>query len=575
MNIINSIKRSLWAFGAMSLVLSVASCDDDKDEYVLSGLEASELSAHTGVLELNVDDINEMALILTYDQSSNVVLTGVEGTLAESSVGVYTIEFSNSSDFENVYSDESDKTVVPYTVVKLNIICNALDMNVGEKQSLFVRLVSQYGVNTEAKYSNVLEFEVTPFYIDMTKGQLLDKDKIETGVYLYSPQEDGEYYGFVGCSAWYNFYFQTGDYTLWGSKSDWTAFSMYPTGLNTWFPGPEGCYYAKLSTKSYEWSATYIPTLESEEVTLSTVKYNRKVNQWTVVLTTTTANQSFSLKCDSALLYNMNTGTDDAAAKVTAVSFGSSADGVASFNSSDGGQFTAPGDAGTYTLVLDLNDFNNLKYSIVEGEVVIEEEEELPEQLYVLGLNDLYDFSVILPLTSEEDTLYSGIFVSETCSWGYYFGTEVDNWTDLYKLSSDSVLELNSNGTALTLPGEDAAGTFYAEVSLKSTTSYSVREISEIYLAGLDDEWTFMKPLTQTEPGVFSGSYSYEKGICTYGIFCYAFADDWDTQIGNGCKIGGGNYDISSLGLEAGKTYTFTFNLNDGTISIVEATTAD
>lgn len=60
-------------------------------------------------------------------------------------------------------------------------------------------------------YSNIVKVSVTPYTIDMGMGYILNTDKEETGVVLYSDASDGDYKGFMGLTPWYNFYLKEGN----------------------------------------------------------------------------------------------------------------------------------------------------------------------------------------------------------------------------------------------------------------------------------------------------------------------------------------------------------------------------
>lgn len=63
------------------------------------------------------------------------------------------------------------------------------------------------GSNLDAAYSNVCQVKVTPYLIDMSYINILDKDtKEQTLTYLYSPNSDGVYSGYMNASSWLNFW---------------------------------------------------------------------------------------------------------------------------------------------------------------------------------------------------------------------------------------------------------------------------------------------------------------------------------------------------------------------------------
>jgi hypothetical protein len=444
------------------------------------------------------------------------------------------LEISDSEDFAEVSEVSATNYAKSFTYIELNTIATNMGFEPWVATPLYFRIKAKLGNNTDPVYSNVISVNVTTYTIDMSVGFILDVDQLETGVTLYSPNSDGEYAGFMGATSWYNYYLLEGDGTIWGNyAADGYEFVMDNTAnsaeiWNFWFPGLNGCYYTTHSTNSKTWTATLISSLSITGDVNAEMTFLRPEVTWQASFTTTTANATFSVNGISAL-YNTDTGTDDAAAIAGTVSFAPDGSNGVLYNET--GTFTVPGDAGEYTLRIDLSDPKAWTYEITSGAVVIEYP--ISNYLYIPGIDDGitggdWTFDNYLTLISEDDSTFAGV-VNVNSQWGYQMGLEVDNWTDVYKMTSgDAASGTLGFQTGDNIPAPDP-GLYLINANLKNLT-YSTTPVENVYYTGLNDDWA-LTPMEQTEtPGVFIAEIAINT-VSEWGM--QVFLDDqWVNYFG-------------------------------------------
>ena len=250
-----------------------------------------------------------------------------------------------------------------FTGADLNSLAKDLGTTPGQSAPLYFRIKSQLGNNLDAAYSNVCQVNVTPYIIHMDKMTIWNKDKDKVLTYLYSPNEDGIYAGYMNASSWLNFWGKENDGTIWGNVGeDGHEYEMDNTesAWNFWFPGQTGIYYTVVDTKAKELKPTYIKAMQlnGEDMTYDAPNY-----AWTKVITTTADNTPISIVATGAE-YSKATATDDAAAVVKTMNY-TLADGKMTDSENAGSVNIAK--AGTYTVTVKVGENSELTYSIESG----------------------------------------------------------------------------------------------------------------------------------------------------------------------------------------------------------------
>lgn len=349
---------------------ALVSCDESGDKIYLDGFKASDLMASASDVKLSVDNSKDVVLSLAWQNPT--LLSSDETKPAGNGVLKTYLQVSASENF----TSEKEYTVTDlskaFTGADLNAAAKDLGLSPDVSSPLYFRIKSQMGSNLDAAYSNVCQVKVTPYLIDMSYINILDKDtKEQTLTYLYSPNSDGVYSGYMNASSWLNFWGKENDGTIWGNVGqDGHVYEMDNTesAWSFWFPGQAGIYYAVIDTKAKEFKPTLLKSfqLNGEDMTYDAPNY-----AWTKVITTTADNTPVSIVATGAQ-YSKATGTEDAAAVVKTMNY-TLADGKMT-DAATAGSVIIPS-AGTYTITVKVGEHSQLEYTIVEGDQTTPEPE--------------------------------------------------------------------------------------------------------------------------------------------------------------------------------------------------------
>ena len=340
---------------------ALVSCDESGDKIYLDGFKASDLMASASDVKLSVDNSKDVVLSLAWQNPT--LLSSDETKPAGSGVLKTYLQVSASENF----TSEKEYTVTDlskaFTGADLNSLAKDLGTTPGQSAPLYFRIKSQMGANLDAAYSNVCQVKVTPYLIDMSYINILDKDtKEQTLTYLYSPNSDGIYSGYMNVSSWLNFWGKENDGTIWGNVGqDGHVYEMDNTesAWNFWFPGQTGIYYTVLDTKAKEFKPTYIKAMQlnGEDMTYDAPNY-----AWVKVITTSADNTPISIVADGAE-YNKSTG--DKGTPIAKTMNYTLADGKMTAAAAAGSVNIAK--AGTYTITVKVGENSDLTYSIESG----------------------------------------------------------------------------------------------------------------------------------------------------------------------------------------------------------------
>lgn len=349
---------------------ALVSCDESGDKIYLDGFKASDLMASASDVKLSVDNSKDVVLSLAWQNPT--LLSSDETKPAGSGVLKTYLQVSASENF----TSEKEYTVTDlskaFTGADLNAAAKDLGLSPDVSSPLYFRIKSLMGSNLDAAYSNVCQVKVTPYLIDMSYINILDKDtKEQILTYLYSPNSDGIYSGYMNVSSWLNFWGKENDGTIWGNVGqDGHVYEMDNTesAWSFWFPGQAGIYYAVIDTKAKEFKPTLLKSfqLNGEDMTYDAPNY-----AWTKVITTTADNTPVSIVATGAE-YSKDTGTEDAAAVVKTMNY-TLADGKMTDAATAGSVNIAK--AGTYTVTVKVGEHSQLEYTIVEGDQTTPEPE--------------------------------------------------------------------------------------------------------------------------------------------------------------------------------------------------------
>ena len=348
---------------------ALVSCDESGDKIYLDGFEASGLLASASDVVLSVDKSKDVVLSLAWQNPT--LLSSDETKPAGSGVLKTYLQASASENFASVKEYSVTALSKAFTGADLNAAAKDLGLTPDVSSSLYFRIKSQMGSNLDSLYSNVCQVKVTPYLIDMSYINILNASKEQVLTYLYSPNSDGIYSGYMNASSWFNIWGKENDGSIWGNVGQQNhdyEMDNSESAWNFWFPGQTGIYYTVLDTKAKDFKPTYIKSMQlnGENMTYDAPNY-----AWTKVITTTADNTPISIVATGAE-YSKNTGTDDAAAVEKTLNY-TLADGKMTDSESAGSVNIAT--AGTYTVTVKVGEHSQLEYTIVSGDQTTPEPE--------------------------------------------------------------------------------------------------------------------------------------------------------------------------------------------------------
>ena len=584
------MKLLRYILPALSIFLSVSCMKDG--EMLTATLEGDGTRIGTADSEI-VLDINEpsaLALTIWWDRLGNASLSNPDAQVPSDMI-INAVQFSTDGDFSTYVEETVDNSAssVQFTAAELNTIMTELGLEGGVAATVYIRMSTSLGTNTEPVYGESIEITVTPYFVDMSFIRLAGVGSgAFTGVerMLSATVEDGgEYAGFADIPAgWWNFFFIEGTGNIWGALTD-GANQFYLerkndiSSWNCWFPEPSGCYYITMSTATGEWTAVSV-----SEVLMSIggaepvqMEYSAAHTAYTAVLTTSTDNVSVQADL-SGILYNTSLGQDSA--ESASMSLTGSSDGTLAAGEAGAVTGINTGAAGTYTLILRLAD---ITWELAEGEVDIDaggEQTEWPddpdysaatsEWLYIYGLSDGTPSSVEGRLARTSDGVYEGFFYM-TSWFNFKFGDNEDpSAARIYgsaPSSEEGALERLYCGSDMYNIWWDSDQAAYTYLTVNTNDrSWSYTTVTSISIAGDFNGYSLTSDVMTFDPASGTWSAVITPGSWgQYGIqfvlneewgFCYAPAED-------GTLFRSGNAAMPSTAVEPGVEYEVTIDLND------------
>lgn len=343
---------------------ALVSCGESGDKIYLDGFEASGLMASASDVKLSVDNSKDVVLSLAWQNPT--LLSSDETKPAGSGVLKTYLQASASENFASAKEYTVTDLSKAFTGADLNATAKDLGLTPDVSSPLYFRIKSQMGANLDAAYSNVCQVKVTPYLIDMSYINILNKGQDQVLTYLYSPNSDGVYSGYMNVSSWLNCWGKENDGTFWGNiqtgDKPYAVLDNAQTACNIWFPEPAGIYYTVLDTKSEE-KLFHATLIKSMKVNGEEMKYDGPNYAWVKVIETTADNTPISIVADGAE-YNKSTG--DKGTPIAKPMNYILADGKMTDSENAGSVNIAK--AGTYTVTVKVGEHSQLEYTIVEGD---------------------------------------------------------------------------------------------------------------------------------------------------------------------------------------------------------------
>ena len=554
---------------ALVSAAAITSCNKDGNLLYITDTKTAALSGDGDEIVLKYENIDNLALSVYWTDNGQITLSNPK-VEAPKNAFENTLQMSATEDFANPLSFVMDKGVLykQFTVGELNSAVMRLGFEGDQRHELYIRLSSSLGKNVDPRYSNVMKVFVTPYKIYLNYGYVLDSSWNDTGRTLYSAEENGIYEGFLGVSAWYNWYLQEANGVTWGNIGDDGGgkpfvISSNDQKWNYWYPGQSGCYYTIVNTQIAEWSALYIPSITISGDLNGEMTYNQKTNAWYYTFDAKPGTINVSLS-GVGKQYNAATGTDDAAAIDTPFGFSGDASDLTFGDTATpiSINVTTSGEA---TITLDLS--NPSEWTIVAGEGGGDIPEASP-YIWIPGIDDgisgAWTFDNYLVLYNEDQLGYGGA-CNINSLWGYYYVPE-PAWVEGYGFSSgDAYSGELIKDTSTNIPAPEP-GIYVIDVSLSAMT-YKLTAISSVSYAGLNDDWT-PRPMTQMK-GCKYKAVVEKSAITPWGVKIL-INDSWELFFGGGS----GELKMYADGFDGDNdlpngTYTLVVDLAKGTYEYV------
>lgn len=419
---------------------ALVSCDESGDKIYLDGFKASDLMASASDVKLSVDNSKDVVLSLAWQNPS--LLSSDETKPAGSGVLKTYLQASASEDFASVKEYTVTDLSKAFTGADLNAAAKDLGLSPDVSSPLYFRIKSQMGSNLDAAYSNVCQVKVTPYLIDMSYINILDKGKDQVLTYLYSPNSDGVYSGYMNVSSWLNCWGKENDGTFWGNiqtgDKPYAVLDNAQSACNIWFPEPAGIYYTVLDTKSEE-KLFHATLIKSMKVNGEEMKYDGPNYAWVKVIETTADNTPISIVADGAE-YNKSTG--DKGTPIAKTMNYTLADGKMT-DSKNAGSVIIPS-AGTYTITVKVGEHSQLEYTIVEGDQTTPE----PEVSNTLCMFSKDGNTLLAVMNKVSDGVYTCTY--KPTAWEnfrfIYVGENKDDKQTWYGSVADNLFNLSTAG---------------------------------------------------------------------------------------------------------------------------------
>lgn len=550
------------------LSLCLGACDSDIEPVYVNPADGIELGGASDPIILRADRPEALAMTLYWSGDGRLTLSDPQ-LQAPVDAAVETIQLSADADFTSPLDISVEKGVRQrqFLTDELNALLGRLDFPAEQATPLYIRIRSVLAANMPVTYSDVLRVSVQTYRIHLDLATVLDKDRNETAMRLYSPGEDGIYSGFMGVNGWTNWWLREANNVLWGNLGeDGKTFyaSSDDSHWNFWFPDPAGCYYTTVNTVEGWWSALHIDNITVGGDLSGEMIFNIKANQWTLDVSQAAAGTVSITLGGKGSLYDRTT-TDMGPAVERTIGFGGSADALTFGDNATTIAVTLP--AGETTLVLDLSDPRNL--TVAAGEAA--PEPETNRYLYFSGVTDWAGFDVFLTLYDESTRSYGGAHYINS-EWGYRAYPEPD-WGTAYKGADDATalsgsLVLAESGNDGNIPAP-AAGVYVMDFNMSALT-YRLTEVQRVSFTGLNDDWS-EHDMTRSpdNPEVYTAEFVKEKET-PWGVKVL-INGDWGLFFGGGDGVLRLGHSDATTGfdgdnaLTVGETYILTVDLGKQT----------
>lgn len=452
----------------MFLVGGLASCEDDLEHYEVSELAApSGFSLSESKVQIDEENLSETVLNLNYTKSDLKVTNGDVPTNLNG--GFVEVQAAADEGFAN-YQTFAGNNLASLKGDDINKMATALGLKPNTEGTMYIRLAASYGKNSASVLTtNPVKLTVVPLEIDSHWAYIYDADGNKTAQYLFSPNNDGKYQGFINAGAWLNFSVRTDDGTIYGTSegTGWTFMSYMAGGDHFWLTAKAGCYYFTMDTKNTSElaNAYLISSLAcGGDVANASMVFDNSNSSWYAYIVVPKDNANVTISGTVAHYQSSQDSPDES----VEIGFSGTQNDVTFSLGSKGTGVTIP-EKGTYKITLKLGLNSKYKFTLEPAEVTV-----YPAELILSG-NTL----VTNVLDGAATGVYTGfvnlksgaqeIKVSDDKDYGVKLEVPKDGWymvnIDLSKKRAEATLY----GNTLTVSG----GNWEGELKMNPNGKYS------------------------------------------------------------------------------------------------------
>ena len=524
----SKLMKNSFLYLTIGFLLAVIAACDNQDEITMQNFDISsdiQLITTQKSIELGAENASDLALQFAW----NIPQFTLSKYALAANAMTTSLQFATDSTFTTYTSVTTSGNAASFTGSALNSVVNKLTIASGTATAFYIRLAVSAGKNIDPLYSNTAIVTIKPYTIDYKNMYMgTDASLANTFATLYSPNENGEYSGFVSTpSTWYSFYFIAADGTAYGNTAtDGTAFYLTAdAGMwNCWFPATSGCHYVTMDANNMNWTATWMPSIEADGSASGTLTYSSSTGLWTGTITTTSANAEFRLKTDGQR-YTPTTGDADYATYTFYLcgNGSNSTNGNLTFSETgDSGSIVIP-QAGKYTLSVNLTNSRDYTYSWMAAG---EDNTTYPDQLFLHDktVDDAY-YATLYP---REDHVYEGFY--QASAWDGFYLTSTGSLSQgiIYGyapsenqnvISSVDASAFNADSLYSFWTDNDSTQYYYLRADLSGKTM-TYEKINGFYVTGDFNNWS-----------TTSNAMTYNAGTKTWTATCTIDEDANGLQI--------------------------------------------
>ena len=360
---------------SMLLVGGIVSCEDDLEHYTVSDLTpTTDFALSDSKVQIDEENLSENVLNLIYSKSALNVTNG--DVVANLDGGYIVLQASKDESFGE-YKTFSGNNLTTLKGDDINDVAIALGLTPNVESTMYLRLASSIGKNSEnVLYSNIVKLNVTPLEIDSHWAYLYTKDDedkftVKSSQYVFSPDNDGKYQGFINATAWLNFSVHTQDDVVYGTSegTGWTFMSYMAGGDHFWLTAKAGCYYFTMDTKNTsELANAYLISSLScaGDVSNASMVWDATKSAWYAYIIVPKDNANVTINGKAEHYQSSQADADE----IVNVGFSGTQNDV-KFSLGEEGTGVTIAEKGTYKLTLKLGLNSKYKFTLEPAEVTV------------------------------------------------------------------------------------------------------------------------------------------------------------------------------------------------------------